>query len=194
MSVGGSAQVRPNHPATSEIGVVTDRILGISFLQIGRANGRSRDSYTALIESARGKLRQAAASVSVTVRPRVDLSGSFGGVVYLDDPRTWSVRDNIVTLDTISVGGVRFRREYWAVYAGMGAWEGVINCTALRNGLFYTLSMNAGMHVGKPGEVSNGRALRPEDLREQVVNVLCDSTEPVVQSFHELLASFQFLR
>lgn len=118
------------------------------------------------------------------------MSGSYGGTVYLDTPMAMSVSENLVKVDSVQTDGLWFRREYWAVYAGMGAWEGVINCTAFLNGQYYVLSLHADIELGKPGEVADGKSVSAEQLRARVADVLSDGREPAVRAFNDLLSSF----
>ncbi len=170
--------------------VVSDRVLGIAFLRIAPLSGNSSRGYTMLLESATGAMRYSTVRVSVSQGPFVDLSGSYGGRLNLDSPATGHLMDNIVGIDTLFINGLTFRREYWAVYAGMGMWEGVINCYASRREQYYTLSLNSDISAGKPGEIEAGQTLDEGKLRSRVSNALRDPREPIVQKFNALLQSF----
>ncbi len=171
--------------------MMTDQTLGISFLKIGQATGQDENGYRMYLQSASGTIRQAMAQVSVSQRVVVDLSGSYGGKLYLDDPKAKALLKNRMKVDTVNIGGLSFRREFWAVYAGMGAWEGVINCYAIHNRRYYVLSLNANIILGKPGEVVDGGKISAELLRTRLADILNDNREPVIQKFNDFLSAFQ---
>jgi hypothetical protein len=170
---------------------MTDKTLGISFLRIGEAARQIENGYSMSLQSTGGRIKLATAGVSVSRRRFVDLSGSYGGRLFLDELKAEAFLKNRVKVDTIIIDGFRFRREFWAVYAGMGAWEGVINCYAFHNRRYYSLSLNADLTLGKPGEVVEGGRMSAELLRSRLVDILNDSREPVIQQFNNFLSSFQ---
>lgn len=114
------AQVDKTRSPASQDSVMTDKTLGVSFLRIGSAIRHEGTGYSMSLQEPGGKIGLAIAGVSVSSRPVVDLSGSYGGKLYLDDPKAKSLLKNRVKVDTVNVGGLLFRREFWAVYAGMG--------------------------------------------------------------------------
>jgi hypothetical protein len=171
--------------------MMTDQTLGISFLRLGQAARQNENGYRMYLQSASGKIRQAMAQVSVSQRVVVDLPGSYGGMMYLDEPKAKALLKNRVNVDSVTIGGLQFRREFWAVYAGMGAWEGVINCYAFHNGQYYVLSLNAQLTLGKPGEVIDGKRINAEHLRTRLAGILNDNREPVIQRFNDFLSAFQ---
>jgi hypothetical protein len=190
-TIYAAPQADKTRSGASRDSILTDRTLGISFLSIGQAAGQDANGYRMCLQSSVGTIRLATAAVSVSSERVVDLSGSYGGKLYLDEPKAMSLLKNRVKVDTLNIDGLRFRREFWAVYAGMGAWEGVINCYAFHNGQYYVLSLNAEIMLGKPGEVVEGGRMTAELLRTRVVEILNDSQEPVIQRFNDLLSSFQ---
>ena len=99
--------------------------------------------------------------------------------------------DNRVLIDSVTTNYMSFRREYWAVYAGMGMWECVINCTVQRNGRFYIISLIQDRSLGKPGEETEGRPLSAEALKTKAITSLRDTTDVVVKQFDALLGSVQ---
>jgi hypothetical protein len=185
------AQVGKPHSVASHDSVMTDKTLGITFFTIGEAARHVENGYSMSLQSTGGRIRSATAGVSVSRKRFVDLSGSYGGRLYLDDPKATRLLKNRAKVDTIDIGGLRFRREFWAAYAGMGMWEGVINCYALRNHQYYVLSLNADITLGKPGEVVEGGRLSAELLRSRLLDILNDTREPVIQQFNNFLSSFQ---
>ncbi len=185
------AQEAANQLAASTDASVADQRLGISFLKTGQALRPENNGYVLSLENSSGTIRQATASITVSQRPSIDLSGSFGGRLYLDDPQAKPILENVVKVDTVVVHGLFFRREFWAVYAGMGAWECVINCYACHNTQYYSLCLNADVNAGRPGESVGGEKVSTEALRQRVTQLLNDSREPVVQQFNSLLSSFQ---
>ena len=190
-TVYGTGQVDTARSIDSPKSMVTDRTLGISFLKIGSAPRRIEKEYRMSLQNPGAKIRLATAGVSVSRRPYVDLSGSYGGKLYLDTPKTRSLLRNRISIDTVDVGGLRFRRELWAVYAGMGMWEGVINCYAFSNRQYYVLSLNVDIPMGKPGETVAGERMNTELLRSRLAKMLGDKQVPAIKTFNELLQSFE---
>jgi hypothetical protein len=188
------AQVEKTRSPASGDSMMTDQTLGISFLRIGKAAWQDENGHRMCLQSPGGNIRLAMAGVSVSPRRFVELSGSYGGRLYLDEPKARPLLKNRVKVDTVNFGGLRFRREFWAVYAGMGQWEGVINCYAFHNRQYYVLSLNADISLGKPGEVVDGARMIAELLRTHLAGILNDSREPVIQSFNDFLSTFQVSR
>ena len=186
-----NAQTGGNQLLSSKDAVVIDQALGISFLKPGQAVRQGNNGYEFSLQSSSGNIRQAVASILISQKPSVDLSGTYGGRLSLDAPEARRLLENVVKVDTIVLRGLVFRRELWAVYAGMGAWEGVVNCYALRNNQYYNLCLNVGVNAGKPGETEGGEAVSAKALQARVAGVLTDAREPVIQQFNSLLSSFQ---
>ncbi|HEY6951357.1 MAG TPA: hypothetical protein VI758_03050 [Bacteroidota bacterium] len=194
LAATASAQGNESRISAARDSIITDRTLGISFVRIGSLTSHQVNNYEMLLQSAEGTIKRASVKVSVSGKRLVDLSGSFGGMLDLDDPAAKSLLKDRVRVDSVAVGDLCFRREYWAVYAGMGAWEGVINCLALVGSQYYALSMSADLPAGKPGEIANGIKSNAEFLQLRVVDALSDSREPVVQQFNALLSSVRLSR
>lgn len=135
--------------------------------------------------------RPAQAEVTATDRLFVDLPGSYGGRLYFDEPAASALMKNRMLVDSVQTGQQHFRREYWAVYAGMGMWEGVINCYTREAGRYYVVSMVQPMQAGKPGEESGDRPLSSDELKAKVVNALRDTTNAAVARFTTMLNSVQ---
>ncbi len=187
----GMAQELQARPPVSPDGIVTDQALGITFLRIAPAVKQDGVGYRMHLQGSGGSLTHATAEVSVSDRPYVDLSGTYGGILYLDDVKADFQLENRVMVDSVTAGGLQFRREYWVVYGGMGGWEGVINCYALHDQHFYHLSLDSDASMGKPGEVVGAGTLIGEQLRMRFATMLQDGREPVVRRFNELLSSFR---
>jgi hypothetical protein len=187
----GVAQVDRTRSSAPRDSMMSDQTLGVSFLRVGQVARHDENGYKMSLQSPGGKIRLATAGISVSVRRVVDLPGSYGGKMYLDELKAKSFLKNRVKVDTVDIGGLQFRREFWAVYAGMGAWEGVINCYAYHNRQYYVLSLNADVTLGRPGEVVDGERISAELLRTRLANILNDRQEPVIQKFNAFLSSFQ---
>lgn len=190
-TTSGLAQVDKSRSSVPRDSMISDQTLGISFLRIGTETIHGGNGYRMLLQSSEGTIRRATAGVKISSRRFVDLSGSYGGEVYLDDLKTRSLLKNRVKVDSINLGGLWYSREFWAVYAGMGAWEGVINCYAFHNRQYYVCSLNADLMIGKPGEVVDGGRMSAEVLRERVMDILNDSREPIIHKFNDFLSSVQ---
>ena len=188
---GAQSQSDPTLRTLLSDSLVSDHTLGISFVRAGLETKRTDGGYGITLESTGGMIRRAAAGIFVASRRTIDLPGSYGGKMYLDNPRAGAILKNIVRVDTTSVNGIPFTREYWAVYAGMGMWEGVVNCSALRNGQYYVVSLTTDFMLGKPGDDVEGKRITTEALRSRMADILSDPREPVVQQFNSILSSFE---
>ena len=184
-------QAKSGGVGPSGMEMVTEQTAGISFLKIGHPLSNTASEYVMALQSSGGSIRSATAGVSVSEKRFVYLPGSCGARLYLDDADAQPLLKNRVNIDTVRIAGLQFRREFWAVYAGMGQWEGVINCYAFHNNQFYTLSLNAGVSLGKPGEVVDGVKISGELLRSRMADILNNTQEPVIQMFNDLLSSFR---
>ena len=185
------SQTEKSSASLSSDSVFSDRSLGISFLRAGQASRHFENGYGISLRSEKGGIRNASAAISLSSRPTVDLPGSYGGKLYLDNLKAHTLLKSRIRVDSIDVGGVPFRREYWAVYSGMGAWEGSINCYALRNGRYYVISLTTDCILGKPGQEVGGKKMTSQGLQTRMVNILSDPQESVVQQFNTLLSSFR---
>ncbi len=132
--------------------------------------------------------------VAETDRLFIDLPGSYGGKLYLDRPAATTLKENKILVDSVTTDYMSYRREYWAVYAGMGMWDCVVNCSSQNNGRYYLVSLIQSLPIGKPGEEVGGRQLDGEGLKEKALASLRDSTNDVVQEFNALLGSFRVQR
>jgi hypothetical protein len=166
---------------------VEDHALGIAFNAAGSVEKNDSSTYGMILQSA----HLARVLVSVGDRLFVDLPGTYGGRLYLDTPSaSGSVQDRVL-VDTVKTAGREFSRQYWIVYAGMGMWEGVINCYTEEGGRYYIVSLIQDRPFGKPGEEVDGRYLDGGVLKERFLASLRDTTNENVRQFNTLLGSFQ---
>ena len=172
--------------------IYKDDALGVAFAELGAVERVDSTTYRITLQSSgASSVRSAQAQVSASDRLFVDLPGSYGGRLYLDEPTASRFMDNRVLVDSVTTGYASFRREYWAVYAGMGMWDCVINCSAQRDGHFYIVSLIQDRPIGKPGEEMEGKPLSGEALKAKVLTSLRDTTDVIVNKFDALLASVQ---
>jgi len=191
LATPGLAQVEGTRSSTPGDKTIQDSALGIAFVENGRVEKHTSTGYTIAFQGADATMRDATAQILVTTKPFVDLPGSFGGKLYLDTPEAKRLSKDIVKVDSVVVGSLHFRREYWAVYAGMGAWEGVINCTASGNSEYYVLSLHVDLSLGKPGEVQGGGKLDVDGLEKRAVGILSNPESPVIREFQTMVLSFR---
>jgi hypothetical protein len=163
---------------------IADPALGVAFDSPGPVE-KAGDSYRIVLPSSNSPNT---VKVSVSDRLFVDLPGSYGGRLMTDKPS--SRLNDRVMID--STGG--FRREYWVVYAGMGMWEGVINCYRQEGGRYYIVSLARTAQLGKPGEEVEGRPLDGNELRSRFFTSLRDTTDADVREFNTLLSSVEVIR
>jgi hypothetical protein len=169
-----------------------DSALGIAFMRVGILEKTDSSTYRMTLQSAKNSSAQTALTqVSVTDRLFVDLPGSYGGRLFLDKQLNSHLLANRVKVDSVNTGQQSFRREYWIVYAGMGMWEGVINCSTQEGGRYYVVSLIQKMSLGKPGEEVDGTQLTAENLRGNYLKSLQDTTNEIVNKFTTLLSSVQ---
>ncbi|MFA6542229.1 MAG: hypothetical protein WCT99_11555 [Bacteroidota bacterium] len=168
--------------------VIHNTGMGISFAAAGPVNTIDSVTYQIPLESSgNSQTRSAVVTISASDKMFVDLPGSYGGRLYLDTPAASNFSANRLAADSVYTEQSAFCREYWAVYAGMGMWDGVINCYTKVDGHYYVVSLNRQISAGKPGEEVNGAQLRSEDLQKNVFNTLQDSTDELVNDFTSLL-------
>jgi hypothetical protein len=178
---------QPEHPR------VVDEALGIAFNAIGTMQKSDSATYSMTSLSSYSSSLHALAEISVSNRLFVDLPGSYGGRVYLDAPSASRLPRSRAMVDSVSTGRYTFRREYWTVYAGMGMWEGTINCYTDVGGRYYIVSLDQIALLGKPGEDVDGQPLVGEEIRAKLLSSLRDSTSELMGRFTALLSSVQIL-
>jgi len=137
--------------------IVRDDALGIAFARIGPVEKIDNATYRITLQAA-GDLASSNAAVQLTSTERmfVELPGSYGGRLYYDESPASRMMEQRVLVDTVMTGQQRYKREYWIVYAGMGMWDAVINCSTQKDGRYYIVSLAQQMRAGKPGEDVNG--------------------------------------
>jgi hypothetical protein len=173
-------------------GLVHDDTLGIIFAKVGAVvKIDSTTFHITMPPSENSAAQPAMAQVTATDRLFIDLPGSYGGRLYYDEPAASTMIENKVMTDSVQTGQQNFRREYWAVYAGMGMWEGVINCYTLQAGRYYVVSLVQEIPAGKPGEDSGDKPLTAENLKMKVLDALRDTTNVAVTKFTTMLNSVQ---
>ncbi len=173
-------------------GLVHDDALGIAFAKIGTVEQSDSASYRITLRSSENSsARSGLAQISATDRLFVDLPGSYGGRLFLDTPSASLLLHDRIFIDSVNTGQQIFRREYWTVYAGMGMWEGVINCSTQQGGRYYIVSLLVQEPIGKPGEEVSGAPLKAGDLSRRLLNSLQDTTDVIVNEFTTLLTSVQ---
>lgn len=173
--------------------LVKDSDLGISFAKIGTVNQIDDLNYKINLPSNNSSPQDAIANISTSDRLFVDLPGSYGGRLFLDSPAAKNLLKDLVKVDSFSNGNQNFIREYWAVYAGMGMWDCVINCYAQKNGKYYIVSLVQDKQIGKPGEIINGNKLKAVDLKTKILSSLQDSSNIEIKNFNKLISSFQII-
>ena len=164
---------------------ISDKSLGISFIKEGSVTQSGNNTYNIVLSSS------ATAHVSAVNKLFVDLPGSYGGRVYFDSPVGEKMMHNRILIDSVNTGQQKLKREYWAVYGGMGMWDCVINCYTYINGKYYIVSMVQDKMIGKPGEIRNGKHVSSTELKMKILSSLQDTTNTVVKKFNSLLTSFQ---
>ncbi len=187
-----NGQVAKNENTNSN-NLVKDNALGISFAKVGAVKLVDNSSYSIKLSSENSSIQNAIAKISTSDRLFVDLPGSYGGRLFLDSPGAANLLKDRVKVDSFSNGQQNFKREYWAVYAGMGMWDCVINCYSQKEGKYYIISFIEDKQFGKPGVISNGKQLKAEDIKMKILSSLQDTTNNNVKEFNNLVASFQIL-
>jgi hypothetical protein len=173
-------------------GVVHDDTLGVGFAKVGAVAKVDSSTYRVTLPGSDNTTAQPpVAQLTATDRLFVDLPGSYGGRLYFDDPAASRMIQNRMVVDTVQTGEQVFKREYWVVYAGMGMWEGVINCYTQEAGRYYVVSLVQEVPAGKPGEGADDKPLTSEELKAKVLTGLRDTTNVAVAEFTTMLHSVQ---
>lgn len=174
--------------------LVKDSNLGISFAKVGTVNQIDDSTYKINLSLDNSYVQNAVANITTSNKLFVDLSGSYGGKLFLDSPSAKNLLKDRMKVDSFSNGNQNFIREYWAVYAGMGMWDCVINCYAQKNGKYYIVSFVQDKQIGKPGEMINGNKLEAVDLKTKILSLLQDSSNSEIKNFNKLISSFQIIK
>ena len=154
---------------------------------------RSKNEYVIKLPASVNSLAISRNEVHIFVdqRPFVDLPGTYGGKLYLDGPESSRLMKNRIYVDTTGSDSVKFIREYWVVYAGMGAWECVTNCCTQNADRYYLLSLVNDIIAGKPGEIIDGKKLTSEELKAKLLGEMQDTLNVMVQEFNRIVRSFE---
>ncbi len=137
---------------------------------------------------------RAVVRVFTSQRPFVYLPGTYGGKYYFSSNENNLMAADRVTGDSVSVNGLRFAQDYWAVYAGMGQWETVDNCYSYHDGRYYVISLSRNLRTGMPGEIVNGIRTSKSLMRTTFIDRMRDTTNTYVQSFSQILKSFSLTK
>lgn len=188
----GTAIFAQNKQASvKQVKVYVDSSYGFKVQYEGTLSERSKDEYVIkLPPPADAKEVGSYARIFVSQRPFVYLPGTYGGRYYFNDDKTSRILSDYVHADSVSVNGLRFARDYWAVYVGQGQWETVINCYAFHSGRYYTVSLGHNFLTGMPGEIVNGSRITKQQMWTRLIDTMRDTTNGYVKSFNQILGSF----
>jgi hypothetical protein len=179
----------------SQTNTFRDNTLGISFSKVGKVEKVDSSSYRIILNAASdGSQNYPVAEVATSNELFVDLPGSYGGRLYLGSTEQQGLLKDRIYVDTTESDSVKFTREYWTVYAGMGGWDCVINCYARRAEKYYIISLVNDVMAGKPGEYVNGRKLTAKEVKATLLRTMQDTTNTMVQKFNALVTSFKIDR
>jgi len=128
--------------------------------------------------------------IFVDKQPLVFLSGTFGGKYYFRETASPSEVTNRVLTDELVVNDIFFRREYWIVYAGRGAWDTVINCYTEYNMNYYIISLDGHFISGIPGTEIGGRRIGREELINRALGEMLNNQTEDVNMLNQILSSF----
>ncbi len=177
-----------------QFNVYTSNTHGFTVSYDGTLVQRGNDEYVIKPAASNGTNDRNEVHIFVTQRPFVYLPGTYGGRYYFDAGKNPNTNSDYVSGDSVTVNGLRFAQDYWAVYAGMGQWETVDNCYALHNGHYYTISLTRDFKTAMPGEKVNGVAASKTQMRAGLIEKMRDSTDVYVKSFNQILKSFSITK
>jgi hypothetical protein len=177
------------------LNVYVDRTYGFRVQYEGTLAQRGSDEYEIdLPASTKEASMGSKVRIFVSQQPFVYLPGTYGGRYHFSGDRSGVTLSGRVAGDPVNVNGLEFARDYWAVYAGMGQWETVVNCYALYDGQYYIISLEHDFLTGMPGEIVNGSRTTKQQIRDNLINILRDTTNSYVKSFNEILGSFSIAK
>ncbi|MGB9773150.1 MAG: hypothetical protein ACP5JH_00980 [Bacteroidota bacterium] len=186
---------QPKDQISSSVKTVTNKSFGFSFKTAGEVVREDSATYSIKFSALSGLNGSTPyAYVSVSNEPFVYLPGSYGGRYFLNQNAQADLLIDRLLIDSITVNGLKFRREYWAVYAGMGAWEAVVNCYTLQKDRYYVISLVQDLQSGKPGEVINDKKLTKEEIQSSLLHMMQDATSSTIRQFNQILYSFSLLQ
>ena len=169
-----------------------DGALGIAFMRVGILEKTDSSTYRMTLQQAKTHpLKLHSPKYPRPIGCLWTYPESYGGRLFLDKQSDSQLFANRVKVDSVNTGQQNFPREYWIVYAGMGMWEGVINCSKQEGGRYYVVSLIQEMSLGKPGEEVDGTPLTAENLRGKYLKSLQDTTNEIINKFTTLLRSVQ---
>ena len=186
-------QIRKN-TSSNILPRIQNDAMRISFAKVGTVTQLDDSTYSVALSSSGILSSKAVVEISTTSRLFVNLPGSNGGRLYLDSSEAARLFKNRIGLDTVNTGQMNFHRAYWAVYAGMGMWDCVINCHVQQNGKYYIVSLVQEKQFGKPGEIVNGKTITTKELQSKALLALRDTTSNVVSEFNKLLSTVQIYK
>lgn len=174
---------------------IINAVPGVSFQKVGQIAASDSSSYSLILGNASPESgTKPVAHISVASQLYVDLPGSYGGKLYYESPDMKNLTASRVQSDSFDNGSVKFTREYWVVYAGMGAWEEVINCYTQQNGRYYIVSFSQDVMLGKPGMEVEGKQITRKEIRAKAIASLTDTTNLALKQFNELLTSIRIAK
>lgn len=175
--------------------VLENRAYGFTIMYQGTLVKRGQNDFVIeLPQAASTGESRGRVSVFVSAQPFVYLPGTYGGKYYFESGTGGDVGPDFVPGDSITVNGIGFAQDYWAVYAGQGQWETVDNCYAFHDGRYYIISMNRDFLTGMPGERVNGATAGKPELRARLFSTMRDTSNVYVKSFNQIVNSFSILK
>lgn len=190
-----SAYSQTGKTGEGKLQTLSDRPAGFSVHYQGTLIKKNRGEYLIdLSGPANAEYGGGRVHIFISRRPFVYLPGTYGGRYYFDTDESARTTSDYVRGDSVTFNGVKFARDYWAVYAGMGQWETVDNCYALHNGQYYTISLARDFKTVMPGQTVNGTRTTKEQLRSSLIEKMRDTSSVYVKSFNRILESFSITK
>ncbi len=193
--LGESLVAQTKQVSARETHVYVDSSYGFKVQYAGTLVQKNRDEYVIQLPSTSTRSNSGGeVHIFVSQQPFVYLPGTYGGRYYFPNDGTDRTSSDRVPGDSVIVNGQSFARDYWAVYAGQGQWETVINCYVFHNGQYYVVSMLHNFLTGMPGEIVNGTRITKKQMRASLIEKLHDPANAYVSSFNQVLESFSFTK
>lgn len=172
--------------------MIEDRGMNLSFLNIGNARKVDSTTYSIDIEAS-DNVRRASIEIAVTGALFVNLPGTYGGRLFLNPSTPGQVMKSLVLSDSVWLNQNKFERQYWVSYAGMGLWEGVINCYRKENGKYYVVSLVQDESLGQPEKKVDSGSGTFEFLQMKMLKSLLDTTSVTVKLFNRVAGSLKIV-